>query len=372
MATTMKKLLVALTGVLLLLIAACAPADGPDQEAAPDVTDEETPDTTDDEVTEECDELTPAIVRLNWVVHYEQAAFYAAQEHGWYEEECVDIQIEPGQGSSDTVTVTAAGSAHLGVADTLAIMQGQAQDMPIVGVAIKAQENPFAIIVRDDSVDTDDLEPTDLYGLTFGAVHAGSPYINWQALVNQYDLDTDQIEEVAISPPGDAEFHQGAVDFLAQFSTAYPRLDAGTPALMLRGADLGQEAYGLGIVANRDWMEQNPDAVRGFLAATARGMRWSAQNPRDAIEILGQENEALIEDEESIELQMEMFDQMAALWSTSADATDATDLFTFDTAGLTQTQDLLYDAGVLEGDRFDLGEYWTDEFVPSADAYELD
>ena len=40
------------------------------------------------------------------------------------------------------------------------------------------------------------------------------------------------------------------------------------------------------IIGNTDWMEENPDAAKAFLAAASKGYEYAVENPTEAAEIL--------------------------------------------------------------------------------------
>lgn len=318
----------------------------------------------------ECESKTAINFRLNWVFNYNQLPMQIAEKKGWYEDQCLDVKLEGGKGSADTTTNVASGAAELGLADAVAVMQGQAKDLPVTGVGVLWQQNDFAVIIRNEVLSTDDPEPSDLEGLTFGAVTTGSPYIFWKAFVNQQDLDVSKIKEVSIAPPGFAEMAQGSVDFLANFSGSVYALEAAeVPVTVLKASDFGQEGYGLAILANTSWLTENGEAMERFLTATAKAMVWSVENPEEAVDILAEFNPAVGKDEGTIDAELLPYKDSFEIWT--PEGVEATDQYLrFTEEGLTATRDLLYDGGVLEGDPFPVEEQWTDEYLPEPASYE--
>lgn len=233
--------------------------------------------------------------RLNWVQDYEQVPYYVALDKGYYKNQCLHVTIQPGRGSADTVTLVGSGAAQLGVADTVAIIQGQAKGIPVTGVGVGWRKNAFAIVIRKAALHgVASPTPQDLYGLTFGAVTAGSPYIFWKAFVTEQHLDASKIKTDSIAPPGYAEMVEGKVDFLANFASAATDLESkGVPVVTLKGADFGQQAYGLGFLANTSWMAGHGSDVQRFLTATGQAMTWSAQHPSEALAIEAKYNPSL-------------------------------------------------------------------------------
>lgn len=318
-----------------------------------------------------CTTPTPITFQLNWLQDYEQVPYYVALNKGYYRDQCLNVTIQPGRGSAGTVTTVGSGTAQMGVADTVAIIQGQAKNVPVTGVAVAWRKNAFAIIVRKAALHgIANPKPTDLYGLTFGAVTAGSPYIFWKAFVHEQHLDASKIKSVGLAPPGYAQMVQGSVDFLANFASAATDLESkGVPVVTLTGADFGQKAYGLGIFANTAWITNHGQDVQRFLTATARAMTWSAKNSSAALGIEAGYNPALTATAAATQANLAGFKTDSALWSTTTTNGLGT-YFDFTTQGIQQSEQILYQGGVLNGNPVDLSSQWTSKYIPDPSTYQ--
>lgn len=354
--------------VLAVLLAACgSPSSSPTASTSP----ASSPTAASAGGAANCTTPTKITYRLNWTLDYEQVPFFAAKDKGFYSAQCLDVTIQPGRGSADTTTIVGSGTAQIGIADAVAIMQGQAKGLPLTGTAVAWRSNAFAVVVRTAALKgKTDPQPQDLYGLTFGAVTTGSPYIFWKAFVNQQKLDKSKIKEVSIAPPGYAEMASGKVDFLANFASAQGDLESkGVPVTLLKAANFGQQGYGLSIFANSDWLKDHGDDMKRFLTATAQGMAWSANNPEEALAMEAKVNPALTSDPKATAANLKGFRTDASLWASDAPLGKGTYL-TFDEAGLKSTQKILYDGGVLTGTPFDVNKYWTSQYVPAPSTYQ--
>src|SRR3954463_11752116 len=60
--------------------------------------------------------------RLNWYPGGFHAPFYLGLERGYYREQGIDLTINPGRGSANTVQVVAAGTDTFGLADSASVM----------------------------------------------------------------------------------------------------------------------------------------------------------------------------------------------------------------------------------------------------------
>ncbi|MCC6608388.1 MAG: ABC transporter substrate-binding protein [Burkholderiales bacterium] len=311
-----------------------------------------------------CTNPTKLTFRLNWVNDYEQVPYYAALENGYYRAQCLDVTIQPGRGSTDTVTIVGAGTAQIGIADTTSVMTGQAKGVPVTGVGVAWQKNTAAVFFGPKTLATVHNPPQldDLYGKTYGAVTFASPYIFWRAFAKQQNLDLSKIKQVSLTPPGYAELSQGAVDFIITFGEMQALLEAkGVQTRLLKFADFGMQGYGLAILANNAWLKDHKDAMKGFLIATARGMDWSIKHPEEGVKIEAKVEPTLVSTPEVLAANIKVFKIAAAGWGN--------DYFGFDTAGLKASEKILYDGGVLTGTEFDVIKHWTTEYVPPPSAY---
>lgn len=317
-----------------------------------------------------CSTTTDVTFRLNWIVDYEQVPYYAAKEKGFYRDQCLNVTIQPGRGSADTTTIVGSGTAQIGIADAVAVIQAQAKGLPLTGTAVAWRNNAFAVVIRTAALRGNaNPQPKDLYGLNFGAVTTGSPYIFWKAFVREQNLDTSKIKEVSIAPPGYAQMSQGSVDFLANFASAKIDLESkGVPVTVLPAARFGQQGYGLSIFANNGWLKTHADAMRSFLLATAQGMAWSANHPDEALALEAKSNPDLTKTPDVKNANLAGFKEDASLWATDARLGQGTYL-NFDNNGLKQTEKILYDGGVLSGNEFDLAPHWTTQYVPNPSGY---
>ena len=72
---------------LSLLVAACGGSD----DAADEVADESTEESTDESTT--CTTPTPVKLQLQWFIQAQFAGYFAAQDQGFYEAQCLDVTI---------------------------------------------------------------------------------------------------------------------------------------------------------------------------------------------------------------------------------------------------------------------------------------
>ena len=67
-------------------------------------------------------QLEPVSLRLNWYIGGLHVPFYYGKERGFFRDEGIDLTINEGRGSANTVQVVAAGSDTFGMADSSGVI----------------------------------------------------------------------------------------------------------------------------------------------------------------------------------------------------------------------------------------------------------
>src|SRR5262249_59124234 len=78
---------------------------------------------------------TPITIRLDFIVGGNHAPWFVALEKGFYAKRGLNVTIQPGTGSADTIRTIAAGGADVGFANVSTAIVGRSRGMPIVSVA---------------------------------------------------------------------------------------------------------------------------------------------------------------------------------------------------------------------------------------------
>jgi NitT/TauT family transport system substrate-binding protein len=78
---------------------------------------------------------TPVTIRLDFIVGGNHAPWFVAWEKGFYAKRGLNVTIQPGTGSADTIRTIAAGGADVGFANVSTAIVGRSQGAPIVSIA---------------------------------------------------------------------------------------------------------------------------------------------------------------------------------------------------------------------------------------------
>lgn len=223
-------------------------------------------------------------LRLNWYLGGLHAPFYYGKERGFYAAEKIDLTINEGRGSANTVQVVAAGSDTFGLADSSSIILTASKGADVKSVMTVLSSTGFSVIsLAASGIRT----PKDLEGKRL-AVSPGDPLGQlFQALAAVNKIDTSKVSLVQVDPAAKvvsvlekrADALLGGAD--DQFFLIKQR---GVEPAALRFADHGANIVGMAILTKGDLIKSNPDLVRRFVRASIRAWDEARKNPGPAVD----------------------------------------------------------------------------------------
>ncbi|MBQ3184672.1 MAG: ABC transporter substrate-binding protein [Firmicutes bacterium] len=255
--------------------------------------------------SEEESGLTKITFCLDWTPNTNHTGIYAAQAQGWYEEAGLEVEIvQPPENGAAHMCASGEAQFAIEAQDTMAASLALDEPLGITAVAGLIQHNTSGIMSRaGDGIDT----PKGLTGRTYSTWD--SP-IELAMLENVVDADGGDFDKVKLIPNDitdepaalsaeqtdavwvfegwskvNAQVSGVDVDYFA-FSDIDPTFDYYTPV----------------IIANNDFLAEDPETAKAFLAATARGYEFAVENPEEAADMLiaGDNTGSLAEAEELV------------------------------------------------------------------------
>jgi NitT/TauT family transport system substrate-binding protein len=232
---------------------------------------------------------TPIKFQLDWRFEGPAALFLASDAKGYYKAAGLAVTIDAGNGSGGTVQRVASGTYDMGFADLAALMEFHANnpDAPNKPVAVMMVYNntPAAVLALKKS---GIKSPADLSGKKLGApvFDAGRRGFPIFAKAN----NIQNVTWTSMDPPlRETMLARGDVDAITGFSfTSLLNLEArNVPAadvVILPYASHGVKLYGNVIIATPKMLKEQPQAVKAFLAAFAKGAKEVMANPDAAID----------------------------------------------------------------------------------------
>jgi NitT/TauT family transport system substrate-binding protein len=259
------------------------------------------------------DEVT---LQLQWVTQAQFAGYYVALENGYYEEEGLDVTIQPGGPDIAPPQVLAGGGADVMLNWMPSALAARERGLPVVNIA-----QPFARsgLMLTCWADAGISEPADLAGHTIGVWFFGNeyPFLSW---MSQLGIPTDGSEG------GVTVLQQGFnVDPLLQrqadcistmtYNEYWQVIDAGVSPDDL--VTFKYEDQGVATLEDGMWvLEENlndpefVDRMARFVRASMRGWDWAEENPEDAAMIVLDYDETGAQTEEH---QVRMMGEIALL-----------------------------------------------------------
>ena len=224
----------------------------------------------------------------DWKWEGPAAPFLLARDKGYFEEEGLDVAMDAGAGSRESIPRVASGAYDIGFGDVNSLIKFRDQNPEIEVKAVLMVYNrpPFAIIGRRS---LGVAAPRDLEGRVLGAPAPDAAYAQWNAFTEAADVDPSRvtIENVGF-PVREPMLARGEVDAVAGFSfSSFINLKAaGVPEddiSVILMSEHGLEMYGNVIMVNPDFAEEHPEAVAGFVRALMRGVFETFADPAAAV-----------------------------------------------------------------------------------------
>ena len=268
----MKKKLIAIMSAAVMMVfglAACGDSGASDEESA---------------------DKTAITFVLDWTPNTNHTGIYVADKLGYFDEAGIDVEIvqPPDDGAEAMV---ASGKAQFGVSfqDYLVpALAGPEKTMPITAVAAILQHNLSGIMSDKD------------LGITSPSKMEGHSYATWELPIEQeilkqcLEADGGNFDNVELIP----EYIDDEVAALKakQVDTIWVYYGwAGINAeikdfainyFAFKDIDPAFDYYSPVIIANDDFLADNPDTAKAFMAAVEKGYEYAIENPDEAADIL--------------------------------------------------------------------------------------
>jgi ABC-type nitrate/sulfonate/bicarbonate transport system substrate-binding protein len=244
-------------------------------------------------------ELEKITFALDWTPNTNHTGLYVAKNLGYFEDAGFDVefvQADSGYGSE----LVGVGQAQFGVdfQDTLAYTFSSDDPIPVTAVAAIIQHNTSGIITLAKS---NVNSPKDLEGLH---------YATWddplEQAVMKYCVEKDggNFDNVILDPTTVDDAVAGlqtnidAVWVYYAWDGIRAEMDdsVDTNFFFFKDYCEDMDEYTPVIIANNDYLEENPDGAKAFMAAVKKGYEYAIENPEEAAKILCEEVPELDED----------------------------------------------------------------------------
>ena len=304
-------------------------------------------------VAQDAEGLVPIRYSFDWSPDSDWAPVIWADELGYFADEGVSVEYVPG----DPTLMELLASHQLDIAQVpgpLAV-QGHAEGLPFTVVGVQLPESPLVILA---DADKEIATPKDLEGKSVAVQVGEFEGSVWEAWAEANGLDRSTIDEVPAGGAADILFIDHGVDAFMDFYTSGAMVALtdgreGEETLFLVSDSL--DLIGQSQAVHNDFLAEHPEAVRGFLAAWARGAKYALDNPEATVDLMLEHFPEL--DRAGVEWAVEKY---ADFWRSEQPSQGG--LLSFTPEMWEATKQVLVDAGLLED--IDISGMYTTEYLP--------
>jgi NitT/TauT family transport system substrate-binding protein len=227
--------------------------------------------------------LTEVSLRLPWIINSQFAGPYVALEKGYFEDEGLNVTINPGGFDINSITMVAAGTDTFGLHDMGSLLLARSQGMPLVSAATFFQKHPGGVMALASSgIKT--LQ--DFEGKTVG-FQEGGPWMLTKAMLRKNGVDPDTMTQITIgydlSP-----LYSGQIDLTTVYATNEPVVakSQGYDTVMFLPYDYGIETSSEALFTTDQYLKDHPDIVCGMVRAIRKGWDYAIAHQDEAVDIV--------------------------------------------------------------------------------------
>jgi NitT/TauT family transport system substrate-binding protein len=307
-------------------------------------------------------ETTSVKIMMDWIIQGTHAPFFVAQKKGYFKDGGVTVEaIDAGKGATNVAVSVAGGVYQFGWVDMPSMIRFNAMNpsSPLVAVYISFDDTPLAIITRADAgirkpADLDGKKIAggpgtavhDTIGILLKAAHAENVKVDWVNVQPQLFGPMLKRGEVV----GTGGFTNSNIPAALELGFTMKDL------FVLKYSDFGAHMYGLALVTTKKFADENPNTVKGVVAALNHGTKDTVADPDAALALMKSRDAMMKMDIEKVRLGL-------ALDLTKTKHVEQYGLSVVDPEKLQFTIDSTVDAFKLPS-KPDPAAVYTDKFLP--------
>ncbi len=228
---------------------------------------------------------------LDWSVIGTHTPFSVALKNGIFQQHGLDVKIDRGYGSTDTISKVGNGSYEFGFADPNLLLQYNAKnpDAKVTMVLLLHDGSQAAVVARKASGIT---SPKDLEGKKIGGAAGDNSRMLFPIYAKFVGVDPAKVEWVTVQPQiKDTMLSQGSIDAVATLepTTLLALKKYGENPddyVSFRYSKYMPELMGTGIIVSQATIKEHPQVIREFVDSVIEGMKYSLAHPKEAVATL--------------------------------------------------------------------------------------
>jgi NitT/TauT family transport system substrate-binding protein len=226
---------------------------------------------------------------LNWMYYGSHAGFALGFVDGTYENAGIDLDIRSGNGSSSAHRLVANGDSDFAYGSCGALVSLVSKGAPLISIGVIDAMGTEAVLVRPDTGITKitDLKGKKILTTANAGVNTFFPIVLANAGLSESDINLTIVPDGALvssylEGSGDAVGILGGLDD----KPAEIKANGGDVPVAFPYSDFGVNQVGYCISTHEDTVNNNPDLVKRFMAATIDAYSNAEKNPDSAVDAI--------------------------------------------------------------------------------------
>ena len=225
---------------------------------------------------------------MDWAFEGAQSIWTIAAVQGCFKQHGIDLTLDRGFGSGDSVAKVASGAYDIGVADfaTVVDFDGKHPDQKLLVTFIISDLSPTSV----ESLSKNNIrKPQDLVGKRIADPVGEASRVLFPAFAKANGIDPASVTWMSVAPNlRQTTLVQGQADAAAghMFTVVTGLRALGVPDAdisIMKYADWGVNLYGNSVVTKPAWAAAHPDQMKAFVSCAAAGIKASIADPKAAV-----------------------------------------------------------------------------------------
>jgi NitT/TauT family transport system substrate-binding protein len=221
------------------------------------------------------------VVLMNFTIQGDHGPFFVAKDKGYFKEAGLDVDIQRGFGSGDTVKKIVAGAADIGFADPVPIIQAVAEGQQVKAIMGGYMQEPCALYATKEGANI--RSPKEMEGRSIGGPPGDICIILLQPVMERAGADFTKVNVQNMDAPTRIPLlAAGKIDAAGSFSEKEVLFDK---AIKSAGKTMVTwpyskyiEKYSVMTIAGQKMLAK-PDTLRKFTLALLKGYEDSLKDP---------------------------------------------------------------------------------------------
>lgn len=212
-------------------------------------------------------------VRMDFIAWGTHAAMHLANEKGWFKEAGLDVTVQDGTGSGNTIQLVAAGQVDVGQVQLGVMAIAKEKGADLVSIAGWFRKSDLAVLVDRES---EIMTGSELKGKKIVNFN-GSPWTPYiKSFLKNHGLSERDVSIVAVAPPALMSTYTAkqadAVMTTAPFGL--PIIETARPSRAILMADAGIAFPSYGLIVQRKTLETKTEALKKLVDVQVRAWNY--------------------------------------------------------------------------------------------------